>query len=81
MKTEKYTQKELKKLSDAFEIVYNKIMGYPDNYENYLSGWQNKDGSFSYGSYDEGNKQVEIQNQALWNFPIRELSKAERENQ
>lgn len=67
-----FTQEELKKISEAFEIVFLKDGGhYPDDYGDYACiGWKNKDGSYSYGTYDEGNSQVEIQHQALWNFPI-----------
>ena len=73
---EDYTQEELKQISEAFLIVFNKEAGsYPDNYDQYICGWENKDKTFSYGTYDEGNEQVVIQGQALWNFPIRKMKK------
>ena len=78
MDFEEYTQEELKQISEAYMIVYDKDRGYyPDDYQNYLIGWENKDKTFSYGLYDEGNEQVGVQDQALWNFPIRRLSKKE----
>lgn len=70
---ESYTQEELRQISEAFKIVFNKTLDYPSDYQDYLIAWQNKDKSFSYGTYEEGNKQVKIQGRALWNFPIRKL--------
>jgi hypothetical protein len=73
---EEYTQEELKEMSDGFLTMVKKSNGdYPTDYEKYLVGWQNLDGSFSYGTYDEANMQVEHQSngKGLWNFPIKKL--------
>ena len=47
-----FSQEELRKISEAFKIVFDKTLNYPDDYPKYeVVGWQNKDGSFGFGSY------------------------------